>query len=134
MTAFFADPHGEHWLRLRPWIKDACTHSDGWWTIEALDTLLRDGAALLWVLRDNETPIAGVVTQIEDWDGERVAVIVSTGGSGVIDALADHLPTLEAWARASGATQMLFRGRRGWAKPYRKLGYEEIAITMRKAL
>jgi hypothetical protein len=96
--------------------------------------LLCEGRAVLWVLEDQNTPIAAIVTAVADWDGVKVAEIIATGGGGVISALNDELPKIEDWARENGATEVLFRGRRGWSRVYRPQGYEEIAVTMRKAL
>lgn len=119
----------------RPWLEDACTRCDGWWTIEAVEQMLADGTALLWVLVDDAHQIfAAVVTALADWDGRKVAEIVLTGGKQVIENLESELSAIERWAREAGAQEILFRGRRGWARLYKPLGYEEIAVTMRKAL
>ena len=96
--------------------------------------MLCKGQAVLWVLESDHEPIAAVVTAIADWDGVRAAEIIATGGSGVIDALEAELPKIEDWAREHGATECLFRGRRGWSRVYKPHGYEEIAVTLRKAL
>lgn len=120
------------WHVVRPWIDDACTRCDGWWTIEAVERMLVDGLAQLWILKDGGEAVAAVVTAISDWDGRKVAEIVLTGGSKVIESLDEELPVIERWARDLGAEEVIFRGRRGWARLYKPLGYEEIAVTMRK--
>lgn len=96
--------------------------------------MLVDGLAQLWILKDGGEAVAAVVTAISDWDGRKVAEIVLTGGSKVIESLDEELPVIERWARDLGAEEVIFRGRRGWARLYKPLGYEEIAVTMRKAL
>ena len=118
-TKLRQDDACETWGTVRPWIEDACEHGDGWWTVEKLIPLLCEGRAVLWVLEDAGTPIAAVVTAIADWDGVRAAEIIATGGSGVIDALSAELPKIENWAREHGASECLFRGRRGWSRSNR---------------
>lgn len=132
--SFYQDDNCEAWSTVRPWIEDACTNGDGWWTVEKLVPMLCKGQAVLWVLESDHEPIAAVVTAIADWDGLRVAEIIATGGSGVIGALNEELPKIENWARGQNATEIVFRGRRGWSRVYKPHGYEEIAVTMRKAL
>lgn len=130
----YQDFNCEQWPQVRHWIEDACTFGDGWWTVEKLIPLLCEGRAVLWVLEEKHEPKAAVITAIADWDGQRVAEIIATGGEGVIGSLDDELPKIETWARDQGATEMMFRGRRGWARVYKPHGYEEIAVTLRKAL
>lgn len=122
------------WDVVRPWIEDACEHGDGWWTLEKIVQMLCEGTAVLWVLEDAGTPIAAVVTAIAQWDGLRVAELVAQGGSGVIDALSDNLHMVEDWAREHRASEVVFRGRRGLTRVFKPYGYEEIAVTLRKAL
>lgn len=133
-VSFGQDVECASWSKVRAWIEDACEHGDGWWTVEKLVPMLCKGQAVLWVLESDHEPIAAVVTAIADWDGVRAAEIIATGGSGVIDALEAELPKIEDWAREHGATECLFRGRRGWSRVYKPHGYEEIAVTLRKAL
>lgn len=133
MTTFDVAGHSQ-WPAVRPWIENACTKGDGWWTIGALENLLADGKAALWVLSDDTGPIAAVVTTICDWDGDKVAEIVITGGEGILENAPEHFGKIDAWARALGAVEIVMRGRRGWARALKPHGYEEIAVTMRKAL
>ena len=134
MTLIY-DPDLTHWDAVKGWLGEACTYGDGWWSIEKVHNLLLDGRAALWVLMPGSTPVAGVVTAIaEEDDGRKVAEVVMAGGSGVIGHIGPELPTIEAWARAHGAAELLLRGRRGWARVTRGHGWEEIAVTMRKEL
>ncbi len=131
---FRQDDACETWGTVRPWIEDACEQGDGWWTIEKIVTMLCEGRAVLWALEDAGKPIAAIVTAIAQWDALRVAELVAQGGSGVIDALSDHLHIVEDWARDNGASEVVFRGRRGLTRVFKPFGYEEIAVTLRKAL
>ncbi len=133
MTVTFV-PAAEHWPVVRPWIETACTKGDGWWTIDALEDLISDGRAVVWVLASNGVPIAGVVTTICDWDGRKVAEIIITGGEGILEHAPEHFGQIDIWAKAHGASEIVMRGRRGWARALKPHGYEEIAVTMRKAL
>ncbi len=130
----YQDANCDQWPVVYSWIEDACENGDGWWTVNKLIPLLCEGRAVLWVLEDKHEPVAAVITAIADWDGQRVAEIIATGGAGVIGALNDELSKVEDWAREQGASEIMFRGRRGWARVYKPHGYEEIAVTMRKAL
>lgn len=134
MTQFAIDQTCSTWPVVRPWIEDACEHGDGWWTLPKLTELLAEGRAVLWVLSDRQEAKAAVVTALAEWDGNRVAEFIAQGGAGVIDALGDHIGKVEDWARKQGATEIVFRGRRGLSRVYKPYGYEEIAVTLRKAL
>ena len=131
---FYQDTNCDQWPLVYPWIEEACEHGDGWWTVEKLIPMLCKGEAVLWVLEDNHEPQAAIITAIADWDGTRVAECIAQGGSGVNAALGEHLNTIEDWAREHNATELYMRGRRGLSRVYRPYGYEEIAVTMRKAL
>jgi len=133
-VTFFIDAEHRHWSQARPWLEKACNEADGWWTIEALEQLLRDGKALLWVLAQDGEPIAAVVTTLCDWDGREVAEILVTGGTGILAGIADHFWKIEHWAKSHGAREIMLRGRRGWVKALKSRGYDEIAVTLRKAL
>lgn len=134
MTEFAIDQTCSTWPVVRPWIEDACEHGDGWWTLPKLSEMLASGQGVLWVLRDGKEPKAAVVTAVADWDGVRVAELIAQGGSGVNAALGDHIGKVEDWARQQGASEIVFRGRRGLSRVYKPFGYEEIAVTLRKAL
>jgi len=133
-VSFGQDVECASWSKVRAWIEDACEHGDGWWTVEKLLPMLCQGQAVLWVLEEDHEPKAAIITAIADWDGTRVAECIAQGGSGVNAALGEHLHTIEDWARKQGATELYMRGRRGLARVYKPHGYEEIAVTMRKAL
>lgn len=124
-----------HWATAQPWINAACKEGDGWFDIGFVEELLQQGKAVLWIASDEAGPHAACITAVEDFsDGRRVAEICFAGGRDVICDLPRFVSDLEAWARLQGANEIMFRGRRGWLKPYAKLGFKEIAITMRKAL
>lgn len=54
---------------------------------------------------------------------------------GDLDELRDELrPQAEAWAKAEGATYATIEGRKGWVRALEGVGFEEVAITARKAL
>jgi hypothetical protein len=127
----FRDDACQNWSICRAWIEDACNNGDGWWTVQALVDMLCEGRAVLWVLKNDETPVAAVVTAIADHDGERVAEIIA---AGILAGIETELPKVEAWAVENRATSIVLRGRRGWSRAYKSQGYEEIAVTMRKAL
>jgi hypothetical protein len=91
---------------------------------------LCEGRAALWVLEDSGTPIGVAVSAV----GNGVAEILAAGGSGIIENMNTGLPKIEEWARGLGASEVILRGRRGWSRVYKSHGYEEIAVTMRKAL
>lgn len=122
------------WHSVSHWIDDACDHGDGWWTSKAIAELLADGRATLWILSDGEKPRAAIVTAIAMWEDKPVAEFIAQGGDSVNANIAEHLPTVEAWVRAQGAEEIVFRGRRGLTRVYKPYGYEEIAVTLRKAL
>lgn len=55
--------------------------------------------------------------------------------SGDLDELRDVLrPQAEAWAKAEGAAYATIEGRKGWVRALEGVGFEEVAVTARKAL
>lgn len=134
MTSFEPDAQLSSWPIVRRWLEDACEECDGWWTINALEDLLSGGRAILWVLTHDGIPTGAVVTAVCDWDGKKVAEIVIAGGMGILDGLTAHFGKVHEWARSHQVPEIMFRGRRGWARALKSFGYEEIAVTLRKAL
>lgn len=133
-TTFETDLSVQHWPVVRPWLENACEECDGWWTIDALEDLVNEGRALLWLLKQDGIPVAAVVTTIANWEGKRVAEILVAGGEGLIDAAEPHFNKIHEWARSLDVPEIFFRGRRGWARALKSFGYDEIAVTLRKAL
>lgn len=74
------------------------------------------------------------MTAVCDWDGRRVAEVMLTGGENILAEAREHFWKIDDWARQNGAREVLIRGRRGWAKALKSHGYDEISVTLRKAL
>ena len=131
---FEQDDALDHWETCRPWLDEACTYGDGWWSIEFAEDVLRSGRGVLWVLLEDDEPVAAIMTALAQSEDGLSAEIVLAGGSGVLAEIDGILEQIEAWARAHGADNVVVRGRRGWAKAMRSFGYDEVAVTMRKGL
>lgn len=56
------------------------------------------------------------------------------GGGDMAELVTRIRPASERWAKAEGAAYATIDGRRGWVRALRDHGYDEVSVTMRKAL
>ena len=98
-------------------------------TLQSLYDDLIVADAQLWCAY-RERLEAALVTKIQTDAHSHYCLLLSCGGENPRH-WAGHLPQVEEWARSHGCTEMRIYGRRGWAK---LLGYDEVAVKMRKAL
>lgn len=122
------------WPMIEPWMKEACDEGDGFWSSEAIKEAVECGDMAVWMLWNGEQPTAAMVTEVQDWENRRVAILTAAGGSVGMDAIASEFHKVIAWARFVGAREIIIRGRRGWSRAMKTLGFEEIAVTLRKVL
>ena len=98
------------WNGIRELLKPACE-----------DEVLSPGE-IVWIAYDGPTLFgAGTTALAED---ERTAVIVACGGHRHREWVHEALRIVEAWARDAGASRLTMRGRRGWARYVRALGWD----------
>lgn len=118
-------PFAQAFERCKPMLAEAVTRSGGTSLHEVLDHILA-GKAQLW-----EAEGAAVVTQIAD--GEQGRTIRYWLAGGMLRAVIELAPGIEAYGRAWGCKTAILEGRKGWARVLKSIGY--IGDTeLRKAL
>jgi len=99
-------------------------------TLESVEKALRDGDQQLWVAWDQMSIYAVGITEVYQTPHSKICCIVFA--TGEIDALIEHIETIEAWAKDLDCTGIEILGRRGWA---RKLdGYDATLTLLEKAI
>lgn len=98
-------------------------------TIDYLDRLVLDDAAMVWVEGD-----AIMLTELRQYPGG-ARVIHGLVAAGNLQTIVESLiPMAENWARDNGCTFAEIESREGWARAVKGIGYEPHQITLRKAL
>lgn len=75
---------------------------------------------------------AALVTELQAYPRKRVVHVFLAGGE-LEDVLAFQ-PSLDAWARAQGATGLTMTGRPGWARVLPGLGWARAGTTMARGI
>jgi hypothetical protein len=110
----------ELWPLLEPAVKRSAQKPD------VLADLLAKRADL-WAIYEDGSPVAAIVTQIQD-GAERSCCLWLIGGSRVKEWLADFIAVIAPWARELGCVSLWANGRRGWTHWIRKFGAEDIGV------
>jgi hypothetical protein len=108
-------------LRRSPDKPAACADVEGW----LLARLLAHDAQL-WAVYAGSKPVAAIVTEVQDGEGQRRCLLWLIGGSRARDWADDLLALVESWARSLGCTALWGSGRRGWARIVEPLGFLRI--------
>lgn len=88
----------------------------------------------LWVAKTNDRIVAACVTENVILDGRKICNVISVGGVGMDDWLAD-LGMIELWALSQECTAMRYeKCRPGWARVLAPKGYQTKFIVLEKAL
>lgn len=111
----------------------------GEYTIDQIRDLVISGRQQLWVGIDEETGdfIVSAVTQIYPRiSGQKHLEIILTGAvPHTLKKWFDpSVDAMEAFGKANNADHLIFYGRRGWSKLYKKRGYKEYYVAMSKDL
>jgi hypothetical protein len=89
------------------------------------------GDALLWLVIEDRTIAAAVVTQLSIVDGEKYCTIVACAGEGFA-GWSHFLARLHEFGKAEGCKAMRIFGRKGWARMLPD--YKTHAVILQKEL
>ena len=121
------------WSKVEPFLKNGIETGVNDCTIEQLKTILIRGQQTLLVsVNDNE--INGAMTiEVFSSPNQRVALITSLGGRGVVNQ--ETFAQVEEWARAQGATKVRAWACEAQAKLYKqKSGFTTTRYVVEKML
>lgn len=112
------------WPDVEEFLGKAIDVSDGRYVPEDIkEQLLRD-EAVLWVVVEDNKPMAAIVTRIVDYPRDRVLSLDWIGGGHMVRWLEMAHSTLKSYARDMSCSCMEASGRGAWARYGRKLGWE----------
>jgi hypothetical protein len=98
---------------------------------------LKDAEMQLWVVFDEENGKeikAVVTTQLINYPQKRVCRIVTLGGEGMDEWVAQILEVLEEWSEEQGCDAMETVCRKGFVKKLKNFGYEQTYTIVGKEL
>jgi len=110
------------WPQLAPLLAPAVKRS-----VDRPDLVARllAGDAQLWAIYDEATPVAAVVTMIQQTQ-ERRCLVWLVGGGRLREWAGDFLAKVESWARSLGCVALWGCGRRGWGRIVGQFGFKSI--------
>lgn len=117
------------WDECVPHLNRALQYADGKYTLDSLKKSMESRNMQLWVYIKDSIK-ACMVTQIVNYPGKRVCLILFIGGSHMSEWISFE-PFIEQWARENKSDSIEIYGRPGWAKV---LGWEQIHVVLRKNL
>jgi hypothetical protein len=82
--------------------------------------------AQLWAVYADGTPVAAIVTQVQDGERQRRCLLWLIGGARARDWADGFLALVESWARSLGCMALWGSGRRGWARIVEPRGFSRI--------
>ena len=114
-------------------LRDAVNkYSDGKYSKGSLLKKLTNQTAVLWLTVVNGTPVAALITWVDEYEDQRRMTVPFAGGD--LDALKGLYPYIEEYAQSDGCDAIEVWGRKGWARVGKEYGYEYIHTVVRKWL
>ena len=121
------------WPVITHWVEAACEHNGGWWSApDVLDDVEADRLTL-WAVADESRLWGIVVTEVETAANYAIGVIALCAGDEQARWL-HLLPELEEWAACNGCSEMMVKGRPGWARRLKSYGYGERYVAVGKVI
>jgi hypothetical protein len=122
------------WPDLEQYAQDALVHSfDDMTAADILHWIVSDRLQLLVVTIGNRIVGAGTLEIVERASG-RICHCMTFAGEDLEQWEADWMMIWERVARAHGCNQITIKGREGWARYAKRLGFEHVYTTMVKRL
>lgn len=121
------------WPQIAEWIASATDEASGWWQPDDVLAGVERDELTLWIVADADRLYGVVVTEVETAARHTIGVIALC--AGIEQAKWLHLlPELEGWAAERGCTEMMVKGRAGWARRLRAHGYGERYVAVGKGI
>ena len=124
---------GEVWSYILPWVASATADTGDWWQPEDVRGNIEAGRMTLWIISDGIDPLGIVATEFEQAAQHKICVVALCAGREQSRWL--HLLTeIENWALDAGCSEIQVRGRAGWVRRLKSLGFTERYIAIGKPL
>lgn len=132
-------------LRQGPWNEEAerrlaanLDPKDPTYSIDELRREVERGTSWLYEVHEGARFLGWIVLFVEDFGGHR-EMIIQNGAAVVADSdlLGRTMAAVEPYARALGCVTIrthIMTGRRSLAKKFKRLGYREAEVVLRKAI
>ena len=119
------------WPQIEAWVASATKDTGNWWQPDDVLAGIERGNLTAWVSADEHRLWGVVVAEVENAARHRIGVIALCAGDELSRWL-HLLPEVEGWARDHGCTEMMIKGRSGWARRLRSHGYGDRFVTIGK--
>lgn len=122
------------WDHAAPLIQRALDHAKDEILLEDVRERLEEGKYILFMVVEEEKPLAAVVMEIRQFLRKEIVSITLAGGERMNEWFEGIAEAAEDLAREHGATAVYITGRRGWVRQMMPLGYSEYFTTIGKEL
>lgn len=123
----------ENWFLVKDLINSALDYSDYKFTEKSVRDACIRKEMQLWVAESKKNIEACAVTQIVDYPGKKILIIMFAAGKFVENWL-PFIHILDKYAYHNGCRSIEIYGRKGWVKKLSPFGYEQIHAVYRKDL
>lgn len=131
LTGVRSEKIGGLWPRVRPFVDRALSHAGGRYAPDDVLAALLRAQMQLWTAISENGIEAVLVTEIIDYPRRRRCNLFLSAGNA-LEACLEHLPAIEAWARAQGCDAIEASGRPGWERVLP--GFRRTHVMLEKAL
>ena len=121
------------WEKVSPMLNKALRYSFGKYTTESIREFLKGEQMQLWVGIDYYEIRAFTITQIVNYPGKKILIIMFAGGSDLSGWLS-YIEILKRFAKKKGCDGIEIYGRNGWVKKLKPFGYVHIHNVYRQEL
>ena len=122
------------WPMVEQYAAAALEHAfDGMTSEKILDYVLDDVLILVVITYDGEI-VASATLEIDENENGKSCHCLTIGGEGIDFWIAEFMEVWRAIAREQGCDAITLKGREGWARYARKLGFQHQYTQMRMAV
>lgn len=125
---------GHVWPKVKDFLERAVKANPGTYTIETVIDGLIEKEIALWVVFDDDEPIAAVTTRLIRYPTRMAMAIDWIGGIRMKEWLPMLAEKMDQYARDHGCKHIEGVGRPGWVRALEPYGYRKTLPTYRKEL
>lgn len=123
----------QYWETLQPMVQRALDHANGELHTDDVYIRIQERLMQLLVVVAQDRIIGTLVTEVVDYPRKRKLRVVLCAGEGLDSWVDEAQRRLDEGARAVGATEIEWSGRRGWMRYFKdRPGFKESYLVMTK--